>query len=115
MKTSIEEKLEILWLPPIDELNISEHTKDSVRNPMPSKMQRLDYYVEKDWWQRRYILRIEWNSVYYAYYYLEDYHFGNDGKMVNWKLEKYPINSWYWEYAWTGCCTKAHIRNWSQK
>ena len=115
MKTSIEEKLEILWLPPSDESNISEHTKDSVRNPMPSKMQRLDYYVEKDWWQRRYVLGIEGNSVYYAYYYLEDYHFGNDGKMVNWKLEKYPINSWYWEYAWTGYCTKAHIRNWSQK
>ena len=86
MKTSIEEKLEILWLPPIDELNISEHTKDSVRNPMPSKLKNNDYYIEKDWWQRRYILGIEWDSVYYAYYYLEDYHFGNDGKMVNWNF-----------------------------
>lgn len=115
MITLIEERLQELWLPPSREWEISQHCINSVRNPMPSKIQPLDYYINKDWWQRRYILSIDGDSVHYAYYLLEDYYFWNSWRMVNWKIEYYPINEWYWEYRWNSYCTKAHIRNWSQK
>ena len=115
MKTSIEEKLEELWLPPSREWEIVHHSINSVRNPMPSKMKPLDYYVNNSGWQRRYILSIELDNVCYAYYLLEDYHFWNSGRIVDWKMKYNPIDSGYWQYRWFGYCTKAHIRNWSQK
>ena len=115
MKTTLEEEFEKLWLPNSDESRILEDTSDSVKNPIPSKVKVWDYYTNSNWWQRRYIISIDWDKVAYSYYSLENYKLWNSGRYVNGKIEYYKPNSWFWEFRWYSYCSKAHIRSWSQK
>ena len=117
--TYLETKFEILWLPPSDESFLPKWWE---RNPMPSKMKIWDYYIEKDWWQRRYITMIDWTHCTYDSYYLDDYNSWWILQRVElpwWRYDyvKKPLSSWIWrKYNYPNWyCSKSHIRSWSQK
>lgn len=77
---------------------LSYHTKDSVKNPLPSKMKVWDYYENSRGWQRRYIVWFDEKNCGYATYFEE---------------------SWEWvksdNFNTLNYCSKGHIRSWSQK